>query len=110
MGVKFPKSFMFMAELGAAGGVLFALWMFYVSYTVIQVLCPWCLTTDIAMLLIFFSLTRYNIQEKNLYLGKRADAFAQHFVRQGFDALSGVILVVAAAAMIILKFGQTLFT
>ncbi len=110
MGTKFPKPFMFMAELGALAGVAFAAWMFYVSYTVIQVLCPWCLTTDVAMLLILFSLTRYNVIEKNLYLGKKADAYAQRFVKQGFDLLVVVLVIVVTAAAIILKFGQTLFT
>lgn len=109
MGAKLPKPFMFMAQLGAIGGVVFATWMFYVSYSVIQVLCPWCLTTDIAMLLVFVSLTRYNIMEENLYFSKKVSAASQRFVSQGFDILTGVAVVMAAAVAIILKFGQTLF-
>lgn len=110
MGTKFPRPFMFMAQLGAAAGVIFAAWMFYVSYTVIQVLCPWCLTTDIAMIVLFISLARYNIIEGNLYLTKRADNAARKFIAQGFDVLAGFLIVVLAAALIILKFGQTLFS
>lgn len=110
MGTKFPKPFMFMAEIGALAGAVFATWMFYVSYTVIQVLCPWCLTTDVAMLVILFALTRYNILEENLYLGKRANVRAQQFIKKGFDLLAGVLVIVAVTAAIILKFGQTLFT
>lgn len=110
MGTKFPKPFMLMAEIGAMAGVVFAVWMFYVSYTVIQVLCPWCLTTDIAMVVLFVALTRYNILEGNLYLSGRAEASARKFVEQGFDILVGLLIVVAAAALIIVKFGQILFT
>jgi uncharacterized membrane protein len=110
MGTKFPRSFLLMAELGAAAGVLFAVWMFYVSYTVIQVLCPWCLTTDIAMVVLFIALTRYNILEGNLYLNKRMDVAARRFVSQGFDILVGLLVLVVAAALIIIKFGQILFT
>lgn len=110
MGTRFPRPFMFMAQLGAAAGVIFAAWMFYVSYTVIQVLCPWCLTTDIAMVVLFISLTRYNILEGNLYLSKRIDTIARKFVAQGFDTLVGVLVIVLATALIILKFGQTLFS
>lgn len=110
MGTRFPRPFMFMAQLGAAAGVIFATWMFYVSYAVIQVLCPWCLTTDIAMVVLFVSLTRYNIIEGNLYLTRRADAAARKFVDQGFDILAGFLILVFAAALIILKFGQTLFS
>ena len=110
MGTKFPRPFMLMAELGAIAGVVFAVWMFYVSYTVIQVLCPWCLTTDIAMVVLFVALTRYNILEGNLYLSGRSEAAARKFVGQGFDILAGLLVIVAAAVLIILKFGQTLFT
>lgn len=110
MGTKFPKPFMLMAELGAMAGVVFAAWMFYVSYTVIQVLCPWCLTTDIAMVVLFVALTRYNILEGNLYLSGRAEAVARKFVNQGFDILTGFLVIVGAMALIIIKFGQTLFT
>lgn len=109
MGTKFPRPFMLMAELGAMAGVAFAVWMFYVSYTVIQVLCPWCLTTDIAMVVLFVALTRYNILEGNLYLSGRSDSAARKFVSQGFDILTGLLVVVAAAALIIIKFGQILF-
>ena len=43
-GAKFPKWFMQAAQLGAVAGLLFAGWMFYMSYVEIGVLCPWCLT------------------------------------------------------------------
>lgn len=109
MGAKFPKPFMFMAQLGAVAGAAFALWMFYVSYAVIQVLCPWCLTTDIAMIVLLVAVTRYNIQEENLFLSKKANTKAQRFVKQGFDVLAGILIVVAAMAAIIIKFGATLF-
>lgn len=110
MGAKLPRPFMLMAELGAIAGAMFAIWMFYVSYTVIQVLCPWCLTTDIAMVVLLVALTRYNVLEGNLYLNGRVDATARRFVSQGFDILVGFLVIVTAAALVIIKFGQTLFT
>lgn len=109
MGTKFPRPFMFMAELGALAGVVFAAWMLYVSFHVIQVLCPWCLTTDVAMIVLFFALTRYNIQENNLYLPKTTNERAQKFVKQGFDILLALLVFVAMAAALILKFGSALF-
>ena len=68
------------------------------------------MTTDIAMLLILLGLTRYNILEDNLYLSSKASKSAKKFVNQGFDALVGVIIFMAVAVGIILKFGQALFS
>ncbi len=109
-GTKFPKWFMFAAQAGAALGALFAFWMFYTSYFVIQILCPWCLTLDVAMIVIFFSLLRYNILEDNLYLGHATLKKLRAFADKGFDVLVAVLLFVAATAAIILKFGSTLFS
>lgn len=110
MGTRFPKPFMFMAQIGAIGGAIFAGWMLYVSFFNIQVLCPWCLTTDLAMLIMLLGLTRYNILEDNLYLSSKASKSAKKFVNQGFDALVGVVIFMVVAVGIILKFGQTLFS
>lgn len=109
MGVRFPKPFMFMAELGALVGVIFAGWMFLVSYNVIEILCPWCLTTDAAMLMIFLSLTHYNIREENLYLSGKADKLAHWFINKGFDILLGVVIAFCSIAAIVLKFGPALW-
>lgn len=68
MGAKLPKLYMYLAWAGGVVGVIFATWMFLVSYSVLNVLCPWCLTTDVATLAVLWALTRYNIGEHNLYL------------------------------------------
>lgn len=109
MGAKFPKPFMFMAEIGALAGVVFAGWMFLVSFNIIQIFCPWCLTVDVAMLIIFLALTHYNILEGNLYLNDTASDKARRFVKKGFDVLAGVILVVGVIAAIIVKYGSVLW-
>jgi hypothetical protein len=62
------------------------------------------------MVVLFISLTRYNILEGNLYLSKRIDTIARKFVAQGFDTLVGFLVIVLSAALIIIKFGQTLFS
>lgn len=109
MGTKFPKLYMYLAWLGAVGGGVFALWMFGVSYTVIGVLCPWCLTTDVATLLLLWALTRYNITENNLYLKGRAAKTAEVGVKKGVDTLFFVAIAVIALLAIVLKFGNQLF-
>ena len=103
-GAKFPKWFMQAAQAGAVAGMVFAAWMFYMSYIEIGVLCPWCLTLDAGMTLIFFGLTRYNILRKNIsWRG------AQKFVSGGYDALIAVSVIVLVVVAIIAKFGGQLF-
>jgi uncharacterized membrane protein len=109
MGTKLPKLYMYLAWLGAVGGGIFAVWMFMVSYMVIGVLCPWCLTTDVATLLILWSLTRYNIRENNLYLRGRAARTAEVGAKKGMDTLLFVSIAAIALLMIVLKFGNQLF-
>ena len=102
-GAKFPKWFMQAAQAGAVAGMVFAIWMFYMSYIEIGVLCPWCLTLDVGMTLILFGLTRYNILRKNIsWRG------AQKFVSGGYDALITVSVIVLVVVAIIAKFGGQL--
>ena len=103
-GAKFPKWFMQAAQVGAVIGMIFAIWMFYMSYVEIGVLCPWCLTLDLGMLMIMFGLTRYNVLQKNI-----SCRYIQKIVGGGYDALVVVSLVVAVIVAIIAKFGSQLF-
>ena len=108
-GVKFPRWFMRAAMAGSVLGVLFAAWMFYVSYFVIQALCPWCLLTDVSMLLVLFAVFRYNVRENNLCVrGKWVD-YAKNCINKNYDKLALAIVVVAIAAAILLKYGSALF-
>jgi len=100
----FPNSFIGMMTLPVMvtmAGLLFAGWMFYMSYVEIGALCPWCLTLDAGMLLIFYGLTRHNVLNKIIeHRGLR------RFVDQGYDTL----VLASVAALIIMailaKFGS----
>lgn len=102
--VKFPRWFMICAQIGASLGVVFAAWMLYMSLIEIGMLCPWCLVTDIGMLLIFYGLTRYNILT-NVITGYKL----KQFVRKGYDTLVLALIIVTITMVIILKFGDQLF-
>lgn len=108
-GAKLPRWFMQISQLGVIGGLLFAAWMFYMSYSVIGILCPWCLTLDLAMIVMFFGLTRYNIVEGWLPVSRSANKKLINLVNKGYDMLIMWLLVVLMAAAIILKFGSDLF-
>ena len=100
-GAKFPKWFMWGAQLGAVAGLLFAGWMFYMSYVEIGALCPWCLTLDAGMLLIFYGLTRHNVLNKIIeHRGLR------RFVDQGYDTLVLASVASLVIMAILAKFGS----
>lgn len=101
--VKFPRWFMISAQIGACLGLVFAAWMLYMSLFEIQLLCPWCLTTDVGMLLIFYGLTRHNI-----LTGVISGGEAKKFVRKGYDTLILASLIALITAVIVAKFGEQL--
>lgn len=102
-GTKFPRWFMFAAQIGVSIGFIFALWMFYMSFVEIGVLCPWCLTLDVGMLLIFDGMTRYNILT-GVITGKKV----KKFVQNDYDIVLLMIIITLAVVMILAKFGDQL--
>ena len=102
-GTKFPRWFMFAAQIGVSVGFIFALWMFYMSFVEIGVLCPWCLTLDVGMLLIFGGMTRYNILT-GVITGKKV----KKIVQNDYDIVLLMIIITLAVVMILAKFGDQL--
>lgn len=102
-GVKFPRWFMLAAQAGVVAGLVFAVWMFYMSYVEIGMLCPWCLTLDVGMLLIFGGMTRYNV-----LTGVIDNKKLKKYIQNDYDIVLMVTVVVAAIVMILAKFGEHL--
>lgn len=107
-GVKLPTWFMRATQIGVSLGLVFATWMFYMSFMVIQVLCPWCLVTDVAMLVIFFGVTRYNVLNKHCFNQKFNKKILPWF-KKGYDQLTMWLIIVLVIISIIAKFGSELF-
>lgn len=108
-GVRFPRTFMFTAQIIYTLGFIFALWLFYMSYHVIGALCPWCLLVTLTTTFVWFAITRYNIREDNLYLPKKAAKKAKEFIAKDYDKLVMFSLVFIAIALIVVKYGADLF-
>lgn len=108
-GVRFPRLFMFFAQIGYTLGFLFAALLFYISYAIIGALCPWCLVVTLSTLFVFFSMTRYNIREENLYLPKKLSKALQRFIEKDYDKLLLFSILALAIASIFLKYGPGLF-
>ncbi|HMS93265.1 MAG TPA: vitamin K epoxide reductase family protein [Candidatus Saccharibacteria bacterium] len=109
-GVKFPRLFMFAAQVGYGLGFIFAWYLFAISYFVIQALCPWCLLVTLTTTMVFFAITRYNIRENNLYLSKNALHRLRQWIAKDYDKVILAGIVVLAIAAIILKYGADLFS
>lgn len=109
-GVKFPRLFMFVAQICYTIGFLFALWLFSQSYFVIGALCPWCLLVTATTTFVWFAITRYNIREDNLYLSKRASKKAKAFIERDYDKLLLFSIVFLMIAAILVKYGPALFS
>ena len=103
-GTKFPKWFMQGAQLGAVAGLLFAGWMFYMSYVEIGALCPWCLTLDAGMLLVCYGLTRYNV-----VTGAIGSKRMRKFIDRGFDTFLLALVTSVIVVVILATFGRELF-
>lgn len=108
-GVKFPRKFMFAAQIVYTIGFLFALWLFGTSYFVIGALCPWCLLVTATTTFVWFAITRYNIRENNLYLPKNVAKLAQKWIERDFDKLFLFSTVTLLVMAIVIKYGPYLF-
>lgn len=108
-GVAFPRAFMFAAQIGYTLGFIFAYVLLYISFFIIQALCPWCLLVTITTTFVFFSMTRYNIRENNLYLPKTVQKYARAWIDKDYDRLLMWAIVVMIIAGIIVKYGAELF-
>lgn len=108
-GIAFPRRFMFAAQIGYTLGLAFALSLFYISFNIIQALCPWCLLVTLTTILVWFSITRYNIRENNLYLPKKLQKRLHGWVEKDYDKLAMWVLIVGLVAAILIKYGDGLF-
>lgn len=108
-GVRFPRLFMFGAQIGYTLGFIFAWILFYISFVIIQALCPWCLLVTLTTTLVWFAITRYNIRENNLYLPSKLQSAASKFIAKDFDKLAMYSLIVLAFVAILGKYGNGLF-
>ena len=108
-GVKFPRGFMFAAQVCYTLGFFFAYYLLYTSTFVIGALCPWCLLVTLSTTLVFFSMTRYNMGEGNLYLSDKFAKRANELIKKDYDTLSMALLIVIVTAVIVIKYGSALF-
>jgi uncharacterized membrane protein len=108
-GARFPRWFMMSAQVVYTIGVLFAYWLFQQSMTVIHALCPWCLLVTLSTTLVFSTLTHFNVREGNLWMPKRIERSVREFVDADNDLFVVAAVVIVVVALILLKYGASVF-
>jgi len=108
-GVRFPRWFMFAAQIVYAIGFGFAYWLFYQSMFHIGALCPWCLLVTISTTLVFATLTHVNIRDNNLYLPARLQTALAAGLRANLDLVIVVIWLLIVVLAVVVKYGGLLF-
>lgn len=100
---RFPKWFMFTANVVYLLGVIFAYWLLVQSTFVIGALCPWCLTVTAATTFVFWSMTHWNILEGNLYVSPAVQERLLAFVRGGWMTITLMVWLVIVVMFEVLK-------
>jgi uncharacterized membrane protein len=108
-GVKFPRKFLVLANIGVLLGTIFAYWLFFSSLYVIQVLCPWCLIVTAACTLMLAGFIHLNLKQNNFNLNKKLNEKVQKFLAAGFHQLIVASWLVLMTVLVFVKFGAELF-
>jgi uncharacterized membrane protein len=108
-GIRFPRWFMFAAQVFYSIGLGFAYWLFHQAMFDIGALCPWCLLVTLATTLVFFEMTHINIRDDNLYLPGRVQRTLESLVRMRVDLMAVVALVLLLVLAVVLRYGEALF-
>ena len=108
-GVRFPRWFMFAAQVVYTAGLVFAYWLFYQSFFRIGALCPWCLLVTVSTTEVFATLTHVNIRDGNLYLPDRLSAVLHRGMAANLDTMAVVIWMLLLLLAIASKYSSALF-
>jgi uncharacterized membrane protein len=107
-GVRFPRWFMFAAQVVYTLGLILAYWLFYQSMFHIGALCPWCLLVTVSTTLVFAGLIHVNIRDGNLFLPARVQSTLAAGVRADLDLMAVVIWMLTLVLLITVKYGSQL--
>lgn len=104
-GVKYPRWFLLLGNLGALLAAIFAYWLLFQSVYVIEVLCPWCLVVTFSMTLIIAAFTHYNLKNNTFNLKGKLQKGIDTFIGKGYHQLVVASWIVLVIALVYIKFG-----
>lgn len=104
------KVIILLANLGALVAFLFSYWLLYNSVYVINALCIFCIISCISATNIFIALTLYDLKENNFSLKSKINEKVDRFLKKGWYVPIIVLWYVLVAALILMRFKESLFT
>jgi uncharacterized membrane protein len=109
-GAKFRRWFWLGMQLGLTFGVAFAYWLLFESMYSIRALCPWCLSVDVAITILFWYVTLFNFYTGNLALPTKLRSIGRFVKRHHLDILVGwfIIVIILILQHFWYYFGQNL--
>lgn len=99
-GARLKRWFWQGLQIGLSLGILFAYWLLFESVFRIRALCPYCLSVDFVLTIMFWYVTLYNFYEGILILPARLKSTGQIVKRHHLDIL---ILWFAVVIAVVLK-------
>jgi uncharacterized membrane protein len=108
-GARLPRWFWITANVCYGLGAIFAYWLFFNSVYIIEVLCPWCLVITFATTILFATITHYNLRENTFKLNKNMNNVVQTYLKKDYGKLVVAAWIVLMIALVVLKFGESLF-
>lgn len=106
---RLPRWYWRAATTCYALGALFAYWLFFQSLYVIQVLCPWCLVITFTTTMLFATISHYVLRENIFGFSKKLNGGIQTYLKKDYGKMLVVAWVVFLIALVVLKFGDSLF-
>ena len=98
-GAKYKRWFWLGLESGTIFGALFITWLFYVAVYQIKALCPYCIVVWAMVIPLFVYVTRYNIQEGNIKVGKQLQGVSKWFCENAWFIVALWYLVIFTAIL-----------
>jgi uncharacterized membrane protein len=109
-GVRFPRWFMLSAQAGYTVGLGLAYWLLYQAVFDIGAVCPWCLLVTVATTFVFVEMTRINVLQGNLPLPPAPRRFLEEVVRHRLDLLATAVWLCGIFLLLVVRYGDALFT
>ena len=104
-----PRWFWRAAVICYAFGALFAYWLFFSSVYVIEVLCPWCLFVTVATTILLATVKHYAIRENIWQFSKPVHKKLLYLLEKDVDKVIVAAWLVFLVALVLIKFGDSLF-
>lgn len=93
-GAKFKRWFWLGLQAAVSAGVIFALWLFWLSLYRIHALCPFCLVTDVIVYASAWYVTLRNIEAGIIAVKSRWKKIADFARKHHLDILIGLYLLI----------------